>query len=55
MSEFPMRKTDWKDIAELVGIVAIVASLVFVGIQLRQDRTLARAELAAISMAISMR
>ena len=28
----------WKDVAELVGIVSIVASLVFVGVQLRQGQ-----------------
>lgn len=42
-----MRSTNWKDIAEIIGIAAIVASLVFVGMQMRQDRTLARAELGA--------
>ena len=26
----------WKDIAELIGIAAIVASLVFVGLQMQQ-------------------
>ena len=40
-----MRKSiDGKDIAELIGVVAIVASLIFVGLQLRQDRVVARAE-----------
>ena len=42
-----MRKTDWKDIAELIGIAAIVASLVFVGLQMRQDHVIARSELGA--------
>ena len=37
--------TNWKDIAELIGIAAIVASLVFVGLQMRQDRIHAQAEL----------
>ena len=32
-----MKKTDWKDIAELVGIAAIVCSLIFVGFQLQQS------------------
>ena len=36
--------SNWKDTAELVGIAAIVASLVFVGQQLRQDRNVARAD-----------
>ncbi len=34
---------------ELVGLVAIVASLVFVGMEIRQDRDLTRAELTAQS------
>ena len=38
---------DWKSVAEFVGIAAIVASLIFVGLQLRQDRQLALAENAA--------
>ena len=36
-----MRSLNWKDTAELVGISAIVASLIFVGLQLRQDREVA--------------
>ena len=44
-----MNKTNWKDIAELIGIAAIVASLVFVGMQMQQDRVHARAELGADS------
>jgi hypothetical protein len=36
-----LKSTDWKDIAELVGIAAIVLSLVFVGLQLKQDRVVA--------------
>lgn len=44
-----MKQTDWKDIAELIGIAAIVASLVFVGLQMQQDRVHARAELGADS------
>ena len=40
-----MKDTNWKDIAELIGIAAIVASLVFVGMQMQQDRVHARAEL----------
>jgi hypothetical protein len=39
-----MKKADWKDIAELVGIAAIVASLVFVGLQMRQEQTIAITE-----------
>ena len=36
-----MKKADWKDTAELVGIAAIVASLVFVGLQMRQSQVIA--------------
>ena len=42
-----MKSAHWKDIAELIGLAAIVASLVFVGMQMRQDRVLARSELGA--------
>ena len=31
-----MKSGDWKSIAEFIGIAAIVASLVFVGLQMRQ-------------------
>ncbi len=33
----------WKEIAELVGIVAIVASLIFVGLQMKQGHEIALA------------
>jgi len=39
-----MPKRNWKEIAELVGMAAIVASLIFVGYQLKQDREIAIAE-----------
>lgn len=42
-----MKFREWNEIAELVGIIAIVASLVFVGLQMRQDHIIARSELAA--------
>jgi len=42
-----VNNTDWKTIAEFVGITAIVASLIFVGVQLRQDRQIAHAEALA--------
>jgi len=32
-----LKKASWKDIAELVGIAAIIASLIFVGVQIQQD------------------
>lgn len=40
-----MTNTSWKDIAELVGITAIVFSLLFVGLQIRQTQQLATEEL----------
>jgi hypothetical protein len=36
----------WKDIAELIGITAIVLSLVFVGLQLRQSQLIAQSDIA---------
>lgn len=40
-------KKDWKEIAELAGVAALVASLIFVGLQIRQEHRLARAQNAA--------
>ena len=37
----PMKTTNWKDIAEVIGIAAIVASLIFVGLQMRQSHEIA--------------
>jgi hypothetical protein len=42
-----MKTSNWKDAAELVGILAIVASLIFVGLQLRQDQTIAGSQVFA--------
>ena len=36
-----MDRLNWRAVAELMGISAIVASLIFVGVQLRQDREVA--------------
>jgi hypothetical protein len=36
-----LKNTNWKDIAELLGIAAIVASLVFVGLQMKQTHEIA--------------
>jgi len=36
-----MKTTSWKEFAELVGIAAIVASLIFVGLQMRQSHEIA--------------
>ena len=41
-----MRQLNWKAISEGVGVAAIVGSLVFVGLQMRQAEQLASAELA---------
>lgn len=38
-----MPNPSWKDITETVGIVAIVASLIFVGLEMRQTRSIALA------------
>jgi len=43
----------FNEIAELVGILAIVTSLVFVGLELRQSQNLAKAELMANYLANS--
>ena len=37
-------RINWKEIAELVGIFAIVASLLFVGLQMRQEQQIAIVE-----------
>jgi len=42
-----MRMTNWKVTAELIGIAAIVASLIFVGLQLRQDQEIAVSQIYA--------
>ena len=39
-----MKPTNWKDIAELIGISAIVASLIFVGLQMKQAQEIAIAD-----------
>ena len=39
-----MQNLGWKSIAEALGIAAIVASLIFVGLQLRQSQEIAIAE-----------
>lgn len=38
-----MKNANWKEFAELTGIVAIVASLLFVGLQLKQGHEIALA------------
>jgi hypothetical protein len=46
-----MNSTNWKDIAELIGIAAIVASLVFVGMQMRQTQDIALTQAGIDTMA----
>ncbi len=46
-----MKPNSLKDSAELIGFAAIVASLVFVGLQLRQSEVIARSELNASVLA----
>ena len=40
-----MSTSNWKDFAELFGIAAIVASLIFVGLQMKQSHEIALAEI----------
>ncbi len=42
-----MKSVNWRALAEVVGIAAIVASLIFVGLQLRQSQDIALSELSA--------
>jgi hypothetical protein len=42
-----MKETSWTDMAQLAGIVAIVASLIFVGLQLKQSEQLGYSEIVA--------
>ena len=44
-----MKPKSWGDAFEVVGLIAIIASLVFVGYQLNQDRVIARSELTSDS------
>ncbi len=46
-----MKPSNWKDSAELIGIVAIVASLIFVGLQMQQAEVIARIEMNASILA----
>jgi hypothetical protein len=40
-----MKTLDWKDALELIGIFSILASLIFVAMQLRQEKSLLQLEL----------
>lgn len=47
-----MKKISWKDAAELIGIAAIVVSLVFLALQIRQQQLSADAEAVVASAAL---
>ena len=49
-----MKSASWKDTAELIGIGAIVVSLVFVALQLKQSQEIAIAELRQARQAASV-
>ena len=40
-----MKIFDWKGAAEFVGVIAIVGSLIFVGLQIKQEQEIALAEI----------
>jgi len=42
-----MNREQWKDVLEAIAIFGLIASLIFVGLQIRQDQTIARAQNAA--------
>ena len=42
-----MNRGQLKDLLEAVGFIVLIASLIFVGLQIRQDHTIARAQDAA--------
>ena len=46
-----MKSINWKEAAELTGIFAIVASLIFVALQLRQEEELLQSEMRAAMVA----
>jgi len=46
-----MKFQNWKETAELVGIAAIVASLLFVGLQMRQTGEIARGQMYSNQLA----
>ena len=46
-----MKKIEWKGIAEIIGISAIVGSLIFVGLQIRQDQNVAVSQILQSTLA----
>jgi hypothetical protein len=49
-----MKPGNWRDVAELIGIAAIVASLVFVGLQMKQTHEIALSSAYQARSAISI-
>ena len=47
-----MQQLRWKETFEVVGVIAIIASLLFVGFQLRQDHLIAKSALSSEAFAI---
>ena len=45
-----MSTSNWRNVGESIGLLAVVASLIFVGVQLKQDHGLARSELGSGSL-----
>lgn len=46
-----MRKFEWKIVAEFVGVSAIVGSLIFVGLQIRQEQSVAVSQIYQSTLA----
>jgi len=46
-----VKRRDWRETAELIGIFAILASLIFVALQLRQEQILTQTELRMSNVA----
>ena len=42
-----MSREQWRDLLEAIGFLALIASLIFVGLQFRQDHIIAEAQIAA--------
>ncbi len=42
-----MSREQWRDLLEAIGFLVLIASLIFVGLQIRQDHTIAQAQNAA--------
>jgi len=46
-----LKKVEWKGIAEIIGISAIVGSLIFVGLQIRQEQNVAVSQIWQTTLA----